>query len=80
MEEVIPDVEEAAPDLFGTKKLETPKTSRAMAPKEVSTALPLSKKTWSPRAIKRTQSTVELKSIKRRQQQDRCGVSRHYCH
>ena len=45
MEEALPDVEEAAPDLFGIKKLETPKTSRAMAPREFSTALPLPKKT-----------------------------------
>ena len=58
MEEAIPDLEEAAPDVFGIKKLETPKTSRAMAPREFSTALPLSKKTLPPRAVRRTQSVV----------------------
>ena len=75
MEEAIPDVEEAAPDLFGIKKLETPKTSHAMAPREFSTALPVPKKNWPPRAVVRTQSVVGLKGIKRSQQQDMCGVS-----
>ena len=80
MEEAIPDVEDAAPDLFGIKKLETPKTSRAMAPWEFSTALPLPKKNWPPGAVGRTQSVVGLKGIKRSQHQDTCGVSWHYCH
>ena len=78
MEEAIPVVEEAAPDVFGIKKLETPKTSRAMAPREFSTALPLATKNWPPRAVRRTQSVVGLKGIKRSQHQDRRGVSWHY--
>ena len=80
MEEAIPDVEEAAPDVFGIKKLETLKTSRAMAPREFSTALPLPKKNWPPRAVRRTQSVVRLKGIKRSQNQDRRSVSWHYGH
>ena len=80
MEEGIPDVEKTAPEVFGMKKLETPKTSRAMAPREFSTALPLPKKAWPPRAVRRTQSVAGLKGIKRSQHQDRCGISWHYCH
>ena len=80
MEEAIPDVEEAAPDLFGNKKFEAPKTSRAKAPREFSTALPVPKKNWPLRAVGRTQSVVGLKGIKRREHQDRCGVNWHYCH
>ena len=62
MEEALPDVEEAAPDVFGSK------------------ALTLPKKTWPTRAVRRTQSVVGPKGIKRSQHQDRCGVSWHYCH
>ena len=49
MEEAIPDIEETAPDVSGIKKLETAKTSRAMAPREFSTALSLPKKNWPPK-------------------------------
>ena len=80
MEEAIPDVEETAPDVSGITNLETPKTSRAMAPREFSTALSLPKKNWPPRAVRRTQSAVVFKGIKRSQHQDRRGVSRHYGH
>ena len=80
MEEAIPDVKEATPDTFGIKKLETPKTRRAMAPREFSTALRVPKKNWPPGALGRTQSVVRLKGIKRSQQQDKCAVSWHYCH
>ena len=71
-------LKKTAPDVFGIKKLETPKTSRAMAPREFSTALTLPKKTWPPRAVRRTQSVVGRKGIKRSQHQDRRGVSWHY--
>ena len=63
MEEAIPDVEEEAPDVFGIKKLETPKTCRAMAPRKFSTALPLPKKNWPPQAVRRTNNFVRLKDI-----------------
>ena len=56
MEEAFPEVERAVPDLFGIKKLETAKTSRAMAPREFSIALPVPEKDWPAKASGRTQN------------------------
>lgn len=76
MEETIPDVKKEVLDLFGIKKLETPKTCRSMALAEFPTAPPAPVKDWRARAFGQSQTVVGLEGIKNKSRhKDMCGLS-----